>query len=107
MNGDIILPPKARGAFHVERIDMISKLLQQFIGDLINAKDGSISMTRLASCTAHGSAAFFFVWHNFHSGFSETLWGIYLGATILHAGYDKTLMLTKGGKPTEPSPSPQ
>lgn len=77
---------------------MISKFLQSIIGDLINSKDGTISLTRLAAVTAHFNAAFAFFWITIDKGFIAELWMIYLGAAIFHAGYDKTLMVTKGQK---------
>ncbi|NQD37484.1 hypothetical protein HPT27_10635 [Permianibacter sp. IMCC34836] len=87
---------------------MITRLLQRFVGELVcSSRDGSVSLSRLAAVTAHFLAAIFFVYHNLQTGYNEALWIIYLGFATGHAVYDKTLMLTKGGKsaatPAEPS----
>ncbi len=76
---------------------MISKLLVKLLGDLICSKsDGSISMSRLAACTAHFLAAGFFVYHNATEPFNWDLWIIYLGFATGHAIWDKSWMTTKG-----------
>ena len=75
---------------------MISLFLQRIIGDLVNSKDGTISLTRLAALTAHFNAAWAFIYLTIKSGYNGELWCIYLGAAIFHAGYDKTLMMIKG-----------
>lgn len=91
----------------------ISKLLIRFIGDLICAKDGSISLTRLAATTAHASAAQLFICFNIRdlmSGHQPNfeLWIIYLGFAAGHAVYDKTLMVSKAGKAASvASPEPR
>jgi len=81
---------------------MFSKFLQNTLGDLINSKDGTISLTRLAAVTAHFNAAWAFIYITVEKGFIGELWMIYLGAAIFHAGYDKTLMVTKGAKQNPP-----
>lgn len=78
---------------------MISQFIQLVVGDLANSKDGSISLTRLAALTAHANAAIAFLWITISKGFIAEMWVIYLGATIVHAGYDKTLMILKGNRP--------
>ena len=81
---------------------MLSKWLIWWFGDLICAKDRSISMTRLAGCTAHFAAAFFFIMFNLKLGeFNFELWATYLGFATGHAYFDKSLM-TKG-KPNDQS----
>lgn len=91
---------------------MITRFLKRLIGELVcSSRDGSVSLSRLAAVTAHFLAAIFFVYHNLQTGYNEALWIIYLGFATGHAVYDKTLMLTKGGKlvgssaatPAEPS----
>ena len=71
---------------------MLSKWLIWWFGDLICAKDRSISMTRLAGCTAHFAAAFFFIMFNLKLGeFNFELWATYLGFATGHAYFDKSL----------------
>jgi len=79
---------------------VLSNLLVRLCGDLMCAKDGSISMTRLAGCTAHFAAAFFFIMFNFRLGeFNFELWATYLGFATGHAYFDKSLMIK--GKPDQ------
>lgn len=82
---------------------MISRFLQRVIGELINAKDGSISHTRLASVTGHATSFSLFVAWNINdmvrgNAPNTELWLIYLSITVMHHAYDKTLMMVKGKK---------
>jgi len=83
---------------------MLSKLLVHLLGDLVCSRaDGSISMSRLAACTAHFLAAGFFIYYNAKDPFNEALWMIYLGFATGHAIWDKSWMTTKG-KPKDDQP---
>lgn len=82
---------------------MLTKFLKRFVGELIcSSRDGSVSLSRLASVTAHFLSAVFFVYHNLTAPFSELLWAIYLGFATGHAVYDKTLMTKKAAQPATP-----
>ena len=77
---------------------MISKALVWACGDIICAKDGSISLTRVAACTAHLLAAAFFIYYNLAQPFNEVLWLTYLGFATGHAVWDKTSAMIKDSK---------
>lgn len=66
--------------------------------ELIESKDGSLSLTKLAATTAHANAAWLFVYLTIKHGYNEALWITYLGATIFHAAYDKTTAVVKAMK---------
>jgi hypothetical protein len=64
--------------------------------DLIRAKDGSMSLTKLAASTAH----FIFAWAVvfitlIKRDFLMEMWSLYIGAAIFHASYDKTMATVK------------
>lgn len=58
-------------------------------------------MTKLAAATAHLNAAGWFAWLSFQHGFIGEMWMIYLGATIFHNGYDKTIAAVRDMKIAE------
>lgn len=58
---------------------------------ITNPTTGRISMTKLAAATGHLNAASWFAWLTYRFGFIPELWIIYLGATIVHNGYDKAV----------------
>lgn len=66
--------------------------------DLIRAKDGSLSLTKLAASTAHALMAAMFLRITFREGFIEALWIIYGGLAISHAVVDKTAAQVKAFK---------
>lgn len=66
--------------------------------ELVESKDGSTSLTKLAACTAHLNAAWLFVYLTIKHGYIPELWLTYLPAVIGHAGYDKTLAVYKSMK---------
>lgn len=66
--------------------------------ELVESKDGSLSLTKLAATTAHANAAWLFVYLALKYGYNEALWITYLGATIFHATYDKTSAIVKAMK---------
>jgi hypothetical protein len=57
--------------------------------DLIRAKDGSMSLTKLAAATAHGLMAAGFGLVTWQKGFISELWLIYGGYALGHAVLDK------------------
>lgn len=65
---------------------------------ITNPATGRISMTKLAGATAHLNAAGWFAWLSYKHGFIGEMWLIYLGATILHNGYDKTVAAVRDFK---------
>jgi hypothetical protein len=58
---------------------------------ITNPATGRISMTKLAGATAHINAAAWFAILTARHGFILDLWVIYLGATIVHNGWDKAV----------------
>ena len=65
---------------------------------ITNPVTDRISMTKLAAATAHLNAAAWFAWLSYQHGFIAELWMIYLSATILHSGYDKTIAAVRDMK---------
>ncbi len=63
--------------------------------DLIQSKDGSLSLTKLAASTAHFLMASGFVCLTVRNGFIPELWMIYGGFAIGHAAYDKSAAMVK------------
>ena len=68
------------------------------IADLIRAKDGSLSLTKLAASTAHALMAFGFAVITWRNGFLADLWLIYGGYALGHAVIDKTAAQVKAFK---------
>lgn len=66
------------------------------ITDLVKSKDGSLSLTKLFATIAHTLLAFSFTYITVTTGtYNGDMWFTYIGAAILHAGYDKTLAVFK------------
>ncbi len=67
------------------------------LGGLVTARDGSISLTKLAAATAHFLMACAFLRQQVLSdaGFNELQWMVYGGFAIAHAAYDKTAAMVK------------
>lgn len=59
--------------------------------DLIRAKDGSMSLTKLAAATAHALMAAGFARITWTTGYVEGLWVTYGGLTVIHAMGDKAV----------------
>jgi hypothetical protein len=59
--------------------------------DLIRAKDGSMSLTKLAASTAHLLMAVGFALITWRQGYIDSLWLTYGGLTIVHAMSDKAV----------------
>jgi hypothetical protein len=57
--------------------------------DLVRAKDGSMSLTKLAAATAHALMAAGFGLVTWQKGFISELWLIYGGYALGHAVIDK------------------
>lgn len=70
-----------------------------------NPATGRVSMTKLAGATAHVNAALWFAWLTARHGFILDLWVVYLGATIVHNGWDKAVATYRDH--TLPSRTPQ
>jgi hypothetical protein len=67
------------------------------LGGLITARDGTVSLTKLAAATAHFlmAAAFLRLQVLGDAPFNEMLWIVYGGFSIAHAAYDKTAAMVK------------
>jgi hypothetical protein len=83
---------------------MISEFVVWLFGELVcSSRDGKLSMSRLAGCTAHFLAALFFIYFNYENGkFEIDLWLTYLGFATGHAIWDKSWMTTKGKDDAKP-----
>lgn len=68
------------------------------ISDLVQSKDGSLSLTKLAAATAHPLLAAGFVLLTWRQGFISELWLIYGGYALGHAVIDKTAAQVKSFK---------
>ena len=68
------------------------------ITDLIQSKDGSLSLTKLAASTFHLLLAGWVSWHTYQKGFQLDVWGLYGAFAVGHAGYDKTMAVVKDFK---------
>lgn len=76
--------------------------------DLIRSKDGSMSLTKLAASTFHFLLAVFVSIETYKFGFDITIWAVYGGFAVGHAGYDKTMAVVKDLKDKAASrPVPQ
>lgn len=64
-----------------------------------NPATGRLSSTRLASATAHALVAFWFCWHNYHTGFNWEMWGLYITFAGGHHIGNKIVALKFGGQP--------
>ena len=62
-------------------------------------KDGNMSLTRTAACTAHFLIAVAVVWITYRKGeFLLDMWTLYISVAVLHASYDKTAALVANFK---------
>jgi len=66
--------------------------------DLIRAKDGSMSLTKLAASTFHFNLAVWVSWHTYTQGFDIEVWMLYGGFAVAHASYDKTMAVVAAFK---------
>lgn len=72
------------------------------IKELFLSKDGSLSLTKTFATIAHTLIAISFCYITISTGvFNGEMWLTYIGASILHAGYDKTLAVMKELKSSE------
>jgi hypothetical protein len=70
---------------------MLEKLFDKLL-KLVSDERGDLSPSKLASLTAHLVVATVFLRQEWDaSSFNENRWMLYIGATILHAGYDRTV----------------
>lgn len=60
------------------------------LSDLIQSKDGSLSLTKLAASTFHFSLAVWVSWSTYHKGFDTAIWLLYASFAVGHAAYDKS-----------------
>lgn len=67
------------------------------LASLVTARDGSLSLTKLAAATAHllMAVAFLRLQVLGDAPFNEVLWLVYGGFAIAHAAYDKTAAMVK------------
>lgn len=64
--------------------------------DLFVSKDGSLSLTKTFATIAHTLIAISFVYITVSTGvYNGDMWMTYIGAAILHAGFDKSLAVMK------------
>ena len=68
------------------------------ITDLIQSKDGSMSLTKVAASTAHLNLAVAFAWLTYQSGFVWEMWALYGSFALGHATFDKTMAITNAFK---------
>jgi hypothetical protein len=68
------------------------------IADLVQSRDGSLSLTKLAASTAHLLMASGFFVITWRQGFIPDLWLIYGGFAIGHATVDKVAAQVKDFK---------
>jgi hypothetical protein len=61
------------------------------ITDLVQSKDGSLSLTKLAASTAHLNLAVAFAWITYTRGFVGELWMVYGAFAVGHATADKVM----------------
>ena len=69
---------------------MLDKLFEKLLA-LVSDERGQLSPSKLAALTGHLVIATIFFKQEWTGEFNETRWMIYIGATILHAGYDRTV----------------
>jgi hypothetical protein len=74
--------------------------------DLIQSKDGSLSLTKLAAATGHLNVAIAFVWVTYDKGFIAEMWALYLGGVVLHASVDKGMAVINAFKTKQLEPKP-
>jgi hypothetical protein len=72
------------------------KLIDRWSGLILNERTGKVVGTKLASATGHLTMFFFFCWHNFHTGFNETMWLIYAGLIMGHKTLEKVVGMKYG-----------
>ena len=76
--------------------------------ELIESKDGSLSLTKLAACTAHLSMAVNFWLVSFSvTQFVAELWVVYGGLAVVHAGGDKLMTMYHARKANVAKPADQ
>lgn len=67
--------------------------------DLVRSnRDGGMSLTKVVALVAHAILAVMFVHLQWSKPFEETLWLIWIGATVGHAVFDKTAAQVKAFK---------
>jgi hypothetical protein len=66
--------------------------------DLIQSKDGSLSLTKLAASTFHLSLAGWVSWSTYAKGFDVAIWTLYATFAVGHAAYDKTAAMVSNFK---------
>ena len=66
--------------------------------DLVQSKDGSLSLTKLAASTFHFSMAVWVSWSTYTKGFDVAIWTLYASFAVGHAAYDKTAAMVNSFK---------
>lgn len=85
----------------------LSRLRERLL-ELVESKDHSLSLTKLAACTAHLSMAVNFWLVSFGLvQFVAELWLIYAGLTIGHASTDKIVAMYHARKANVAKPADQ
>lgn len=68
------------------------------IADLVESKDGSLSLTKLAASTFHLLLAVWVSWTTYDKGFDAAIWTLYGSFAVGHAAFDKSSALVKDFK---------
>jgi hypothetical protein len=66
--------------------------------DLVQSKDGSLSLTKLAASTFHLTLAGWVSWSTYAEGFDVAIWTLYASFAVGHAAYDKTAAMVSSFK---------
>lgn len=68
------------------------------LSDLVQSKDGSLSLTKLAASTFHFSMAAWVSWSTYSKGFDVAIWTLYASFAVGHAAYDKSAAMVSAFK---------
>lgn len=74
------------------------KLSTRFSGLILDNSTGKVVGSKLAATTGHLLMSFFFIWHNFKSGFNLDQWMVYAAVVTGHKTAEKIVDLKWGNK---------
>jgi hypothetical protein len=60
------------------------------LADLVQSRDGSLSLTKMAASTFHFTLALWVSWSTYHKGFDVAIWTLYASFAVGHAAFDKS-----------------
>ena len=66
--------------------------------DLVQSKDGSLSLTKLAAATFHFTLAVWVSWSTYKDGFDIGIWTLYASFAVGHAAFDKSAAMVSAFK---------